>query len=315
MNALVAVGISFAVALALTPVAARVARRYSIVDRPGALKVHEVAVPYLGGVSVSIAFAIPVAFVRPSLLAPLALLAVVGLADDIGDLRPRLRLMLEVAIGLVGGVTVPAPGRLGVLITAVLLIGLVNAVNLLDGLDGLAGGVAMASAVGFAILGGSAQIPALALAAALAGFLVFNRPPARIYLGDSGAYFCGGVLALLAALSLQSGNGVATWATVPLLVALPVFDTGIAIVRRRLHGKPVFAGDRSHVYDQLVDRGQSRVQAVLECVAAQVLLTSIGVFAVRWDTVWAVTAATTTVAILVILAAWGGFLSRTEPST
>ncbi len=315
MNPLVSVAVAFAIALVLTPVAARVARRYSIVDRPGALKVHEVSVPYLGGVAAFIAFAVPVAFVRLSLLAPLALLALLGLADDIGDLRPRLRLMLEVAIGLVGGVTVPAPGRFGVLITAIFVIGLVNAVNLLDGLDGLAGGVAMASAIGFAILGGPGQIPALALAAALAGFLVFNRPPARIYLGDSGAYFCGGALALLAALSLQSGKGTATWATVPLLVALPVFDTAIAIIRRRRDGKPVFAGDRSHVYDQLVDRGQSRVQAVLECVAAQVLLTSIGVFAVRWDTVWAVIAATTTVAVLVLLAAWGGFLSRTEQST
>lgn len=315
MNTLTASGIAFAVALFLTPLAAKVARRFGIVDRPGALKVHEAAVPYLGGVAVFCAIAGPIAMVRPSLLAPLGLLLVLGLADDIGDLRPRLRLLLELGIGMVGGIVVPAPGQFGVVITAAFIVGLVNAVNLLDGLDGLASGVALASAIGFAIVGGSGRIPALALASALAGFLIFNRPPARIYLGDAGAYLCGGALALLAALALQGGDGLAVWSAVPLLVALPVFDTAVAIIRRKRHGRPIFSGDRSHVYDQLVDRGQTRVQAVLECVAAQALLTSIGVFAVRWNTVWAVIAATSTVAVLIIIAAWGGFLSRTEPSS
>ena len=315
MNTLVASGIAFFVALILTPLAARAARRFGIVDRPGALKVQETAVPYLGGLAVFAAIAVPIGAVRLSLLAPLGLLLILGLADDIGDLRPRLRLLLELGIGLVGGIVVPTPGRFGVLITAAFIVGLVNAVNLLDGLDGLASGVALASAIGFAIVGGEARIPALAVASALAGFLVFNLPPARIYLGDAGAYLCGGALALLAALALRGGNGIAAWSAVPLLVALPVFDTAVAIIRRKRHGRPIFAGDRSHVYDQLVDRGQTRVQAVLECVAAQALLTAIGVFAVRWNTVWAVIAATATVSVLVIIAAWGGFLSRTEPSS
>ena len=313
MNGTLAAAIAFAVALVLTPIAARAAVRFQIVDRPGALKVQDHAVPYLGGLAVFVAIAIPLCVTRITMLAPLALLTVLGLADDVGNMRPRLRLMLEAAIGLVGGVVLPAPGQFGVVVTAAFIVGLVNAVNLLDGLDGLASGVALASAIGFAIIGGSARIPALAFAGALAGFLVFNRPPAKIYLGDSGAYLCGGALALLAALALRSGHGVAAWSAVPLLVALPVFDTCVAIVRRRRDGRPLFAGDRSHVYDQLVDRGQSRVQAVLECVAAQVLLTAIGVFAMRWNATWAVLAATSSVAILVIVAAWGGFLSRTEP--
>ncbi len=312
MNGLVALAIAFGIALVATPLAALVARRLNVVDRPGPLKIQTAPVPYLGGLAVFAALAGPIGYTHPVLLVPLGLLLVLGLADDLGEIRPKLRLMLELAIGLVGGAAVPAPGRLGVLVTAAFIVGLVNAVNLLDGLDGLASGVVLASAVGFAVVGGPARIPSLALAGALAGFLCFNRPPARIYLGDSGAYLCGGGLALLAALAIHDGNGAASWAAIPLLVALPVFDTAVAIVRRRRTGAPLFSGDRSHVYDQLVDRGQSNVQAVLECVAAQVLLTAIGVFAVRWSTVWAVIAATLCVAVLVTVATWGGFLSRTE---
>ena len=103
-----------------------------------------------------------------------------------GDLPPRVRLVCELAIGIVGGLVAPAPGRIGVLVTCVFVVGLVNAVNLLDGLDGLAGGVVCASAVGFALVGGPGRVPAIALAASLGGFLWFNRPPARIYLGDAG---------------------------------------------------------------------------------------------------------------------------------
>jgi UDP-GlcNAc:undecaprenyl-phosphate GlcNAc-1-phosphate transferase len=319
VSAFAAFAVALVVALLVTPLAARLARRFDVVDRPGPLKVQRDAVPYLGGVAVCIALAGPIAVIRPSLLAPLALLLALGLADDLGDLEPRLRLLLELGIGLVGGVVAPAAGgALGVLVTAAFVVGLVNAVNLLDGLDGLAGGVAFASAIGFAVVDGPARLPALALAGALGGFLVFNRPPARIYLGDSGAYMIGGALALLAGLAIGgggAGSSAAAWAAIPLLVALPVFDTAIAIVRRRRAGRPLFGGDRSHVYDQLVDRGQTRSQAVLECIAAQALLTAVGVFAIHLRAGWAIVAATACVAALVVVATWGGFISRrSEPS-
>ena len=312
MAELSAFAAALAIALLATPLAAAVARRFDVVDRPGPLKVQRQPVPYLGGAAVFVALAVPVALVRPSLLTPLALLLALGLADDLTDLPAVGRLAAEIAVGAVAGFVAPAPGRFGGVLTALLVIGLVNAVNLLDGLDGLAGGVAAASACGFAALGGAARIPGLAVAGALLGFLWFNRPPARIYLGDSGAYLCGGALALLAALALDAGHGAPAWAAVPLLVALPVFDTAVAIIRRLLAGRPLFAGDRSHVYDQLVDRGRTRARAVLDCIALQVLLTAIGVLAVHLEVAGAFTAAGAAVAALVGLAAFGGFLSSTS---
>ncbi len=173
----------------------------------------------------------------------------------------------------------------GLAVTAIAVVALINAVNLLDGLDGLASGVVLASAAGFAAIGGPGFPLAVSLAGALLGFLWFNRPPARIYLGDSGSYFLGATLGVLVAGALDSADGGsgggAVWVIVPLLVAVPLADTAIAIVRRARARRPIFDGDRSHVYDQLVDRGRSRVQAVMCCIAAQAVFAGAGVG--LWD--------------------------------
>ncbi|HVJ97050.1 MAG TPA: MraY family glycosyltransferase [Acidimicrobiia bacterium] len=275
--------VAIAVALVATPVAARVAIRTGVLDRPGALKVQDRPVPYLGGVAVFVASAaaalgggVPVKWIVPGAIA-LAL----GLVDDIASISARIRLAGEMAIGIVAGLLVPAPGPAGVAVTAIAVVALINAVNLLDGLDGLASGVVLASAAGFAAVGGPGFPLAVALAGALLGFLWFNRPPARIYLGDSGSYFLGATLGVLATGALEDADTGAVWVIVPLLVAVPLADTAIAIIRRARARRPIFEGDRSHVYDQLVDRGRSRGQAVLCCIAAQVVLAAAGV--VLWE--------------------------------
>lgn len=300
------------VTLVMTPVVAWVARRTGIVDRPGALKVQEVPVAYLGGVAVLTGL-LAALLARPGagrLLVPLVLATLLGLADDLADLDPRLRLACEVGIGAVAALCVPAgPGLFGRVVTAVTVIGLLNAVNLLDGLDALASGVALVAALGFALVGPGPRPLGLALAGALAGFLVYNRPPARIYLGDAGAYLVGTALALLCATSLHAEPGGATWAALPLLVAVPVTDTAVAILRRRLAGRPLLAGDRSHVYDQLVDRGASRPAAVARMVAAQTVLAGLGVAAAHRSAPVAWTVLVLTTGILAVLVVRGGFLT------
>jgi len=314
VNAPAIVAVAFGVALVATPVLARVARAIGVVDQPGPLKIHDAAVPYLGGVAVFVAVAGPLAAHRPALLVPMALALLLGLADDVSGVAPRNRLAAEIMIGAVAGSIAPVPGSLGGIVTAALVIGLINAVNLLDGLDGLAGGVALASAAGFAVIGGAARSPALALAAALGGFLVYNRPPARIYLGDAGAYLIGTALALLAALAITDPGGVGGWAAIPLLVALPVFDTGVAIARRVRARRPVFGGDRSHVYDQLIDRGRTRVETVLVLVAAQAVLAAGAAIVVQLDAIGAIALGTLTAIALVAVATIGGFISPKKTS-
>jgi UDP-GlcNAc:undecaprenyl-phosphate GlcNAc-1-phosphate transferase len=318
VTALIGALVAFAVAVVLTPIAIRVALRTGVVDRPGALKVQEVPVAYLGGVAVfgGIAAGLLVHAGRPRLLLPLGLALALGLADDLADLPPRVRLACEAVIGVVAAVVVPAvPGPLGYVVTAVAVLGLLNAVNLLDGLDALASGVGAVSAIGFALLGPGPRPLGLALAGALCGFLVFNRPPARIYLGDAGAYLVGTALALACASALHADGAVTTWAALPLLVAVPVTDTAVAILRRRRAGAPLFAGDRSHVYDQLVDRGATRPRAVLVMVAAQAVLAAIGVLVGHLTPVAGVSGALLSAGILVALVGRGGFLTPAKEAS
>jgi UDP-GlcNAc:undecaprenyl-phosphate GlcNAc-1-phosphate transferase len=268
--------IGFAVAVIVTPLAAWAATRLGLVDEPGPLKVHARAVPYLGGVAVLVAIAGPILGARPSLLVPLAFACGLGLADDATDLPPGLRLAAETGIGVSAAFAVghhdPARVGLGVLVVLVL----VNAVNLLDGLDGLAAGVTLAAATGFyLVLAGADATLALVLAGAVAGFLVWNAPPARVYLGDAGSYLIGTALAMLFLAATLRRAEVVSGAC--LFLGVPVADTAVAVVRRLRARQPLLRGDRGHVYDQLVDRGWSAPAAVIACVAAQGLLTAAGV--------------------------------------
>jgi UDP-GlcNAc:undecaprenyl-phosphate GlcNAc-1-phosphate transferase len=274
----VALIVGFVVCAALTPVLARIATRLGVVDRPGALKVHERPVPYLGGVGVLVAVAGPVLAGRPALAVPLVLATALGLVDDVAELPPGVRLVAEVGIGVSAAVVVDVRGPAGAAMAVVVVVLLLNAVNLLDGLDGLASGVGVAGAAGFAVvLDGDGRVLALALAGALAGFLLWNRPPARIYLGDAGSYLLGTALAVLLCDAWGTGRPVAVAAGSVLLVAVPVADTTVAVLRRARARRPLLQGDRGHVYDQLVDGGWTRAAAAVACVLAQVVLSGVGV--------------------------------------
>jgi UDP-GlcNAc:undecaprenyl-phosphate GlcNAc-1-phosphate transferase len=268
--------VAFVVAVITTPAAAWLATRVGLVDHPGPLKVHARPIPYLGGLAVLVALIGPVAGARPSMLVPLVLACLLGVADDATDLSPLLRLAVEIGIGIAVA-WVMAPHTFGyiALSVAVVLV-LVNAVNLLDGLDGLAAGVVAVGAFGFfVVLSGSSATLALALYGALAGFLVWNAPPARVYLGDAGSYLLGTALAMLFVSAAQ--YPAAQVSSALLFVGVPVADTAVAIVRRMRARTPLLRGDRGHVYDQLVDRGWSPKVAVVACVGAQAVLTAVGI--------------------------------------
>ncbi|MEJ7582512.1 MAG: hypothetical protein WKF43_00200 [Acidimicrobiales bacterium] len=269
--------VGFLVVAVAAPIAGRVAVRLGVVDEPGPLKVHDRPVPYLGGLALLAGLVGPVAVGTPALLIPLGLAALLGLVDDVVPLSPRLRLACEALVGVAAAAVVPGRGLLGAAVTIVVVIVLLNAVNLLDGLDGLASGVGAVSALGFALaLQGQPRLLALALAGGLIGFLLWNRPPAHIYLGDAGSYLVGTALALLLARSFGPGQPVALASGAVLFVAVPVADTAVALVRRHRAGRPLLLGDRGHVYDQLNDRGWGPLAATGACIGAQAVLVVIG---------------------------------------
>ena len=276
--------VALVVALMATPLSIVAARRVGIMDEPGKLKSQTVPIPYLGGIGVFAGLVIGVLQGHPLVLVPLAAGLVLGVADDRFDIAPRTRLAGEIGIGLVVVATCPvhAAGFVAVPVLVAVTVLLINGVNLLDGLDMLAGGVVAVAAVGFAvILHEPGRSIAVALAAALAGFLVFNRRPARIYLGDGGSYLLGTALAVLLAGSWAPHVAISTGTAALALVAIPVAEVAFAVIRRLRGRQSLVAGDRGHPYDRLVARGWHRLYASAAYVGVELLFAVGVVFAVH----------------------------------
>ena len=298
MSGIVIVVVAAAVTVVATPVVMAVAGRLGVVDRPGVLKPQQAPVPYLGGVAVFAGVVVGAASGRPSVLVPLALALALGVADDRLDLAPLLRLAGQVAVGAAVAVTVPVhlEGVLGALAIVAVTVLVVNGVNLIDGLDLLASGVVAASGVGFAVVvHGAGRQLALALAAALVAFGAYNRPPARVYLGDGGSYLLGTALTVLLASAWVPGVTASTGVAVLALVSVPAAEVAFAVLRRARGHRSLLSGDRGHPYDRLVDRGWP----VLAASGAYVAVAAV----VAAGVVVAVHRATMTAAVVVDLAA------------
>jgi UDP-GlcNAc:undecaprenyl-phosphate/decaprenyl-phosphate GlcNAc-1-phosphate transferase len=279
---LVALGALGATALCV-PACIVLARRWGVMDRPGHLKTQESPVPYLGGVAVFAGVLVGAWVGRPVVLIPLAAALALGVSDDRFGLPAPLRLAAQLGVGALIAVTQPIhlPGAVGVpLVIAASLI-LINGFNLLDGLDMLSAGVGAAAAAGFAIIThGPARLLAASLAGALVGFLCYNRPPARIYLGDGGSYLLGASTTVLLCYSWGAGVPSATGVTALALVVVPVAEVACAVVRRGRSGQSLLIGDRGHPYDRLVERGWSRTGASGAYIALEVLVVVVTVVTV-----------------------------------
>ncbi|MBM3486984.1 MAG: undecaprenyl/decaprenyl-phosphate alpha-N-acetylglucosaminyl 1-phosphate transferase [Alphaproteobacteria bacterium] len=294
----------FAVVLAaLSAVTCRAVIRLRILDVPNQRSSHAVPVPNGGGIGIGVAILfgapavaalVPDALPGPWALAALGVaalgVAAVGLADDLRVVRSfRTKLLAQIAAaGLViaagldiGAVTLPVIGRVelgawGILVTLVWLVGLTNAFNFMDGLDGLAGGTALVAAIVFGIIAHAAgaafpALLALVIAAAVAGFLVLNRPPARIFMGDVGSQFLGFLFACLAILAANGKTGTAEVGilVMPLLFLHFICDTSFTLARRLAARENVTRAHRGHLYQLLNRAGWShaRVSVVLTTMA------------------------------------------------
>ncbi len=248
-------------------------------------------------------------------------LMLTGLVDDLRHLRPGVRLFLQAlaaSILLAFGVgrhvmtaivrpfmNSPSPGladhpvmiALSGLLTVTVLLSASNATNLIDGLDGLCAGVVAVAAAGYAVFGlglapaaGQPAATAVILAVAVMGvclaFLRYNFHPASIFMGDSGSLLLGFnaavLMILLAEQPASTGAGaLGRFAGAVMIFGFPIFDTALAILRRRLNGRPLFIGDRSHFYDQLRDRGLSVRRTVLICYGLGLCFGGLGLAAIR----------------------------------
>ena len=213
-----------------------------------------------------------------------------GVLDDARGASPRLRLAIEAlgaaaAVALGYRLSVSGVPSLDAAVSVVLLVGFANSFNLVDGIDGLAGGLGAVAAVFLATLGAIAGdrmtvLAGAALAGCCTGFLRHNLSEKKVFLGDGGSLFLGMTLSALAIRLGATYGGTAADAAAPLLVlAVPALDTAFAIVRRVVLRKPIFAGDRGHIYDCVIRKGLDRRTTLLLFLAAGCLS---GTVAVGW---------------------------------
>ncbi|QTA38643.1 undecaprenyl/decaprenyl-phosphate alpha-N-acetylglucosaminyl 1-phosphate transferase [Thermosipho ferrireducens] len=242
--------LSFAVAVVSIPIAGKIARKYGIVDKPdGILKTHEKGVPYLGGMGIYFALMLISPFdivVKSSI----TLLAFLGLYDDLKGVSPKIRLIIEfIAGGLLAYkyVGVSLYLFLGAFFVAVII----NAVNMMDGMDGVCSGVSVIGSAGliFIVTSNYDKQLLLALIGALVAYLMYNFPPARIFMGDMGSYIVGGVLS--AAFLSSSRAGTVSLLSAVIILTPFFLDLAAGFFRRLLNGKSPFSGDRAHIYDKV----------------------------------------------------------------
>lgn len=326
-----------ATTLLLTPPVRRAALRFRVLDAPGGRKVHVRPVPYLGGVAVVASVlvwivgalaagdvAVMGALTRPWIVpvaAGFAASMLLGLGDDLRGLSPRARLAGEMLIigavlaatGVpdvlrVGGIEIGAlPQPAAYLVAGFWVLALTNAGNLLDGMDGLAAGVGAIAAGVLAFLAASAfGRPEVAsflglVAGAYAGFLAYNRHPARIYLGDAGSLALGYALGMGSLFATTDASGAWHVAPALLVLGIPATDLLLAVLRRGLssvridffpgapdrfvfrvlHAPRFFQADRGHLHHRLFERTRSVPRTVLLLQVVGVLLGGLGIWAAR----------------------------------
>ena len=264
-----AVGVAFLVALVLVPVLVRFAIGRNLLDVPNARSSHEVPTPRLGGLAVIAGVWAAVPFISETFLFLTAatLAGFVGVLDDFVDLPFWMKAAGQATVAFILLFLVPPPISLAagplwpvtLLFGVVWVVALVNAYNFMDGIDGIAGGTAILNALFLATLVGTTGLGAClaALAAAVAGFLVWNVSPARIFLGDSGSHFVGFFLGAVALYTEPVGGAGSPYGSyLALLVAAAIFtpflfDTAYTLVRRATARKNIFAAHREHIYQRI----------------------------------------------------------------
>jgi len=298
--------LAFLASFFLTPFVGKIARRFNIVDQPSGRKIHTKPIPRLGGVALFLSFFFPLIllffnrgmyaeFIEPDLrlfffVTGAVLIFGLGLRDDLRPLPSSIKFAGQILIAIFvyyGGIkitVVSVPfidsidfGIFSLPITVFWFVLVINAMNLADGLDGLAAGISLfvsitmlvicltnghiLEAFGFAALGGS-----------LIAFLRYNFNPASIFMGDSGSYFLGYVLASLSILGSIKGQ-VATAMIIPIIaLGIPLIDTLLAPIRRFITGKKMFMPDNGHLHHSLIKLGYTQRRAVLIIYAFTIVL-------------------------------------------
>lgn len=281
--------------LIISLVFTKIAIKLNILDMPDYRKIHIKATPKAGGIGIFTSVILAQCYgvymnfhevhieVRIVLLVCTIFLFVLGIIDDKRELTAKQKLVAQIIVSIfsvIFGIRFIIFNNIIVdsIISLIWFIGFINALNLIDGLDGLAGGVSLISAIGFYIIGilyptNYIKLITLSIIGATTGFLFYNWNPAKIFMGDTGSLPMGYLLAAMVILTSNTigsfGGAVITF----VIVLIPIYDTLLSMIRRKINGKSMFAPDRSHFYNLLMDKkGLTHKQTVLFIYLINIIL-------------------------------------------
>ena len=293
-----------------TPLAIKIAPVIGAVDVPkDDRRMHKRPIPRFGGVAIYLG--VLVGFFRLGdwndqvlgLLVGSTLILLLGVIDDIKGLRPRVKLAGQIACAAIlyfftiqirgmanvlpwGPWYIAFPKVIAFLVTVVWIVGITNTINLIDGLDGLAAGITCISclSVAYTALVTDREVTCmliLGLAGATMGFLIWNFYPAKIFMGDAGSMLLGYLLASVSLIGDKPTKSTTLFATIiPILIlALPIFDTAFAIVRRMANHKPIMQADKGHLHHRIMAMGFGQRRTVLALYSISAIM---GVAGILW---------------------------------
>lgn len=301
---LMAMTLAFVITFTAIPVIINVSQIKKLYDLPNARKIHARPIPSLGGLGIFAGFIIACLMTIPFKNAPnfqyffAAALVIffLGLKDDILILTPMKKIIGQIIAAFIviykGGIVIGSmhgflgvnemPGMIGMILTYLTIVVIINSFNLIDGVDGLAGGLGISTTLAFGIyfyLVGQVNYATLGLAmsGSLMAFLIFNRSPARIFMGDTGSLLIGLVNAILAIrfINIADAPGTAIPFNAPPAIAIslliiPLFDTLRVFAIRIFNRRSPFSPDRNHIHHILLDRGMSHSTVCLTLIAANI---------------------------------------------
>ena len=288
---------------ALTPLMRKIAIANEVIDRPNSShKSHKKPVPYLGGIAIIIGvitisyatslvsnFTTNTFWLATSVLGPALALGLIGLWDDLKNLNPLPRFVAQNVAGIITNNVGNPTGSVifDSIVTVIWVVGICNSINFFDNLDGGAAGTVAISSMALVFLalnGDQYLIAALATvtAGSTLGFLVWNKSPAKIYMGDAGALFLGVLVATLTIrLRPNSETQMGAYFTPVFLLAIPIMDTTVAVFSRlRRHLSP-FQGGQDHLSHRLIRAGLSRKQAAASLWGLSGLYGAVAIFISR----------------------------------
>ena len=281
---------AFGISLVTTPLAKKISIKLGGIDYPKDRGLHKEPLPRMGGIAIVLGFMLTMFILLPFIpemrtmqfagfIVAALIIVILGMFDDIHNLSSKLKLAVQIVAALIviysgtriNVVSWPYFASLEMMsapITLIWIIGVTNAVNLIDGVDGLAAGVSSIAALCLAflcVLSGNpmAVFFTTTLAGSCWGFLPRNFSPAELIMGDTGATFLGFALAVSSIIGVYKAYALLAVLISVFAIALPIFDTLFAMLRRALNGRPIMEADRGHLHHRLIDSGLSHKQAVI----------------------------------------------------